>query len=222
MGVSYTPPPSTGGGAAEGEVIPTAVPGTTETVTPNPYSDLNLAGYDWFKVTADPDGDWGDEVVYAYGRTGDTHPRVVWVGTGSVYFGDGTSNPMDDADYLDLLAVQKLNAISPASINAAGGTWSASAAVTATDSSDASASLQADDGLGLFGGVLVAVGAAATVGDVDVRIAVSTGDVVFATDDGGTPKLGFFGTAPAARPTGVAVTAAGVHAALVSLGLITA
>jgi hypothetical protein len=34
--------------------------------------------------------------------------------------------------------------------------------------------------------------------------------------------LGFYGTAPVARPTGVPVTAAGVHAALVALGLITA
>jgi hypothetical protein len=32
--------------------------------------------------------------------------------------------------------------------------------------------------------------------------------------------VGFFGAAPTAKPTGVAVTAAGVHAALVSLGLI--
>jgi hypothetical protein len=38
--------------------------------------------------------------------------------------------------------------------------------------------------------------------------------------DGST--VGFFGTTPAARPTGVAVTAEGIHAALVSLGLITA
>jgi hypothetical protein len=34
--------------------------------------------------------------------------------------------------------------------------------------------------------------------------------------------IGFFGTVPAARPTGVAVSAAGIHAALVTLGLITA
>lgn len=38
----------------------------------------------------------------------------------------------------------------------------------------------------------------------------------------GNNKLGFFNAAAAARPTGVAVTAAGVHAALVTLGLITA
>lgn len=35
-------------------------------------------------------------------------------------------------------------------------------------------------------------------------------------------SIGFFGTSPADRPTGVAVTAAAIHAALVTLGLITA
>lgn len=35
-------------------------------------------------------------------------------------------------------------------------------------------------------------------------------------------KLGFYGATPIVQPTGVAVTAAGIHAALVSLGLITA
>lgn len=37
-----------------------------------------------------------------------------------------------------------------------------------------------------------------------------------------TTGIGFYGTTPIAKPTGVAVTAAGVHAALVSLGLIAA
>jgi hypothetical protein len=37
-----------------------------------------------------------------------------------------------------------------------------------------------------------------------------------------TTGVGFFGASPVARPTGVAVTAAGIHAALVTLGLITA
>lgn len=37
-----------------------------------------------------------------------------------------------------------------------------------------------------------------------------------------TTGLGFFGTTPIAKPTGVAVDAAGIHAALVSLGLIAA
>jgi hypothetical protein len=34
--------------------------------------------------------------------------------------------------------------------------------------------------------------------------------------------VGFYGTVPAAQQTGVAVTAAAIHAALVTLGLITA
>lgn len=38
----------------------------------------------------------------------------------------------------------------------------------------------------------------------------------------GTLKVGFFDTAPTARPSGVAATAAGIHAALVTLGLISA
>ena len=39
---------------------------------------------------------------------------------------------------------------------------------------------------------------------------------------GSTPQIGFYATAPISLQTGVAVTAAGVHAALVNLGLITA
>ena len=39
---------------------------------------------------------------------------------------------------------------------------------------------------------------------------------------GATQKLAFYGAAPLAQQTGVAVTAAGIHAALVALGLITA
>jgi hypothetical protein len=39
---------------------------------------------------------------------------------------------------------------------------------------------------------------------------------------GSAPMLGFFGTAPIVKPTGVAVTAAGIHAALIALGLIAA
>ena len=37
-----------------------------------------------------------------------------------------------------------------------------------------------------------------------------------------TPQIGFFTTAPVSKPTGVAVDAAGIHAALVTLGLIAA
>lgn len=51
---------------------------------------------------------------------------------------------------------------------------------------------------------------------VGARLAYSIGA------NGSTVLMGFFGTAPIAKPTGVAVTAAGIHAALVSLGLIAA
>ena len=38
----------------------------------------------------------------------------------------------------------------------------------------------------------------------------------------GSQKMGFYGATPVVQPTGVAVSAAGIHAALVTLGLITA
>ncbi len=41
-------------------------------------------------------------------------------------------------------------------------------------------------------------------------------------ETGAAPLMGFFGTAAVAKPTGVAVSAAGIHAALVTLGLIAA
>ena len=40
--------------------------------------------------------------------------------------------------------------------------------------------------------------------------------------NGSTPEMGFFAATPVAKPTGVAVSAGGIHAALVSLGLIAA
>jgi hypothetical protein len=63
-------------------------------------------------------------------------------------------------------------------------------------------------------------GRAASVGNnsgsatVNVR---DNGDILLVSD-----RLGFFGASPVAQPSGVAVTAADIHAALVSLGLITA
>lgn len=47
-------------------------------------------------------------------------------------------------------------------------------------------------------------------------------DTTFLIRMGPGNSLGFFGNGPVNRPTGVAVSAAGIHAALVSLGLITA
>ena len=49
--------------------------------------------------------------------------------------------------------------------------------------------------------------------------AASNGDTIVALSG---KKLGFYGTAAIAKQTGVAVDAAGIHAALVALGLIAA
>lgn len=48
------------------------------------------------------------------------------------------------------------------------------------------------------------------------------GAIIIGGGTAAAQRIGFFNTTPAARPTGVAVTAAGIHAALVTLGLITA
>lgn len=67
------------------------------------------------------------------------------------------------------------------------------------------------------------------VGVVEVFRMQGAADPEFQTGNNGNATrssyaglLGFFGTAPQAQPTGVAVDAAGIHAALVTLGLITA
>ena len=44
----------------------------------------------------------------------------------------------------------------------------------------------------------------------------------FKISNAAAEKIGFYGTAPVAQQTGVAVSAAAIHAALVNLGLITA
>ena len=57
------------------------------------------------------------------------------------------------------------------------------------------------------------------------RMTATTFDITFNNSQlikGDSTGLGFFNTTPVAQPTGIAVTAGGIHAALVSLGLITA
>lgn len=54
----------------------------------------------------------------------------------------------------------------------------------------------------------------------DIELCQSDGTMVIQTTDDG--KIGFYNHAAVAQQTGVAVTAAGIHAALVALGLITA
>ena len=72
----------------------------------------------------------------------------------------------------------------------------------------------------------------ATSRDGRLELSVASAESVAGTTDnaiviqgGGTltlPEIGFFGKEPVARPSGVAVNATAIHAALVSLGLITA
>jgi len=60
-------------------------------------------------------------------------------------------------------------------------------------------------------------------GDISVATVTTSGAVNIGgalNHDGAT--VGFYGTAPIAKQTGVAVTAGGIHAALVALGLIAA
>jgi hypothetical protein len=53
-------------------------------------------------------------------------------------------------------------------------------------------------------------------------LSVLSGAEAFVIQTLSAGTLGFFGATPVARPTGVAVSAAAIHAALVSLGLIAA
>lgn len=85
-----------------------------------------------------------------------------------------------------------------------------------------------DDGAGAF-----KVPAGATIESNDVHIASvlatdvylggATGSGTIRYRPGGTGgRIGFYGTTPIVKQTGVAVTAAAIHAALVNLGLIAA
>jgi hypothetical protein len=69
----------------------------------------------------------------------------------------------------------------------------------------------------------------ASAGNISLLMAApGTGQIKLNTAGGGivvggsSDKLAFFGTALQAKPTGVAITAAGIHAALTTLGLISA
>lgn len=69
-------------------------------------------------------------------------------------------------------------------------------------------------------GLGLSTGLTTTAGHVSLNPGLLT--VVRTENVSGTRRLGFFGTTPVAKPTGVAVDAAGIHAALVTLGLIAA
>lgn len=58
-------------------------------------------------------------------------------------------------------------------------------------------------------------------GALFLNLIANNQDCIEVGGTGGVPLVGFYGTASIARQLGVAVTAAGIHAALVNLGLIT-
>lgn len=62
---------------------------------------------------------------------------------------------------------------------------------------------------------------AQTVGNPDALIGV-VGDAPSISVGNSAAVIGFYGATPVAKQTGVAVSAAGIHAALVALGLIAA
>ena len=57
-------------------------------------------------------------------------------------------------------------------------------------------------------------------GSTDIALKIQSAGI--AVHQLGPASLGFYGASPVAQQTGVAVTAAAIHAALVNLGLITA
>ena len=67
---------------------------------------------------------------------------------------------------------------------------------------------------------LVVTGTAGVTGQTTLVNLATTGNTTIG--NAGSDTLGFYGHAATAQQTGVAVTAAGIHAALVALGLITA
>lgn len=56
----------------------------------------------------------------------------------------------------------------------------------------------------------------------NIQTGKTTGTIIGTEGGASGQKLGFFATTPVVQQTGVAITAAGIHAALVNLGLITA
>ncbi len=55
----------------------------------------------------------------------------------------------------------------------------------------------------------------------NIQVATGTGTKIGTVGGATGQKIGFFGATPVVQQTGVAVTAGGIHAALVNLGLIT-
>lgn len=75
------------------------------------------------------------------------------------------------------------------------------------------------DFVGPGGSFFLLPGLGGTTGSIYLQTPAG-GDAMQVTDDGTSAQISFFGAIPVAKPTAVPVTAAGIHAALVSLGLI--
>ena len=56
----------------------------------------------------------------------------------------------------------------------------------------------------------------------NIQLGLTNGTKIGTVGGASGQKLGFFNATPVVQQTGIAVTAAGIHAALVNLGLITA
>lgn len=75
------------------------------------------------------------------------------------------------------------------------------------------------DFIGSGGNFFLLPGYGGTTGSIYLQTP-NAGDAIQITDNTTSAQIGFFGATPVSKPTAVPVTAAGIHAALVSLGLI--
>ena len=107
------------------------------------------------------------------------------------------------------------------STTASGGSFEMTAGAAATSGAGGNFTMLAGASVSGAGGE-VTIASGFGIPNGSVYLGADSGTVIQITQDA-TPnlQLGFFGATPVAQPTAVPVTAAGIHAALVSLGLIT-
>ena len=107
------------------------------------------------------------------------------------------------------------------STTASGGSFEMTAGAAASSGAGGNLTMLAGASVSGAGGEVIIVSGFG-VPNGSIYLGADSGTVIQITQDA-TPnlQLGFFGATPVAQPTAVPVTAAGIHAALVSLGLIT-
>jgi len=158
-------------------------------------------------------GAWADP---ARGSTADGAIVIGSIGSKDVYFGSCHAHRWVDTDSATNTAVPSTTTITihgPDAYDAIDG--------TATSVAGGALILAGGRGTGTAAGGAVKL-QVAPAGGVSNNTKNTLVTVVEATAGASLGKLGFYGATPVAQQTGVAVTAAGVHAALVALGLITA